>query len=102
MESCIHVQFELLTLVTLMELEKDILHFLTADKSAEAKGPGRTNANLSSWLVLVQKAKSQPNLPLCKVGNPLFINKITLGKWDLGALSCGISFRQIEAMSPSA
>lgn len=63
-----------------MELETDVLHFLTADKSAEAKEPGRTNANLSSWLVLVQKAKSQTNLPLSKVGNPLFINKILLGK----------------------
>lgn len=92
--------FELLLFVTLMELEKDILHFLTADKSAEAKGPGWKNANLSSWLVLVQKAKSQPNLPLSKVGNPLFINKITLGKWDLGHSLVG--FLSDKLKSPSA
>lgn len=78
--SLAHIKFEFLLLPILMELDKDILHFLTADKSAEAKGPGRTNANLFCWLAFVHKAKSQPNLPVSKVGNPLFINKITLGK----------------------
>lgn len=32
--------------------------------------------------------KSQPNLPLSKSGNPLFINKIKLSKWDFRLLPC--------------
>lgn len=37
--------------------------------------------------------RSDPNLPLSRGGNPLFINKIKRGKWDGGGLVLSITVR---------